>query len=186
MRPRAAVAALAVLAAVIAGPAAAGPLGLSVGAYGGVNLAPIDDPEAGALLGAKVRLTPPLGFLAFEASYTRVSHEDAEDVWSHGDVDVVLNGDGFDLYAVDVLLGSPGGPGPLRWFLVAGVNVKELSDLEGGEDLRPGADVGTGLEIAMPPTGLSLEARGALVWLDWSEPEDLEFLSLTAGLNYSF
>lgn len=173
------------LVAAVALPAAAGPLGLSIGAYGGVNLAPVDDPEAGALLGAKVRLTPPLGFLAVEAYYSRISREDAEEVWNQGDVDVVLNGDGFDLYGADVLLGNPGGPGPFRWFLVAGLNVKELSDL-GDERLTPGADLGTAIELAMPVTGLSLEARAALVWLDWSEPEDLEFLSLTAGLNYTF
>jgi hypothetical protein len=177
---------LAVLAATIPGPAAAGPLGLSIGAYGGVNFSPIDNPDAGALLGAKVRLTPPLGFLAVEAYYSRISNEDAEDAWNHGDVDVVMNGDGFDLYGADVLLGSPGGPGPLRWFLVAGINVKELSDLDGEGTFRPGADVGTGVELAIPVTGLSVEARAALVWLDWSAPGDLEFLSVTAGLNYSF
>jgi hypothetical protein len=180
------VAALVVLAATVAGPAAAGPLGLSIGAYGGANLALIDNPDAGALLGAKLRLTPPGGVLAVEAYYSRVSREDAEDVWDQGDVDVALNGDGFDLYGADVLLGSPGGPGPLRWFLLAGINVKELSDLGGAEDLRPGAEAGAGLEFAVPATGLSLEVRGALVWLDWSEPDDLEFLSVTAGINCTF
>jgi hypothetical protein len=186
MRRGIAAAAVAILAAVFAGPAAAGPLGLSLGVYGGANLAPIDNPDAGALIGAKVRLTPPLGFLAVEASYSRISHEDAEDAWTHGDVDVVLHGDGFDLYAADVLLGSPGGPGPVRWFLVAGVNVKELSDLGGEGRLQPGADVGTGIELALPATGLSVEARAALVWLDWSKPDGLDLLSVTAGLNYSF
>lgn len=186
MRRGAAVAAVAVLTAVFAGPAAAGLLGLSVGVYGGANLAPIDDPDAGTLIGAKVRLTPPLGFLAVEAGYSRISREDAEDVWNRGDVDVVLNGDGFDLYSADVLLGSPGGPGPVRWFLVAGVNVKELSDLNDEGALQPGADVGTGIEFALPATGFSVETRAALVWLDWSNPDGLKFLSVTAGLDYSF
>lgn len=186
MRLGVAAAALAVLMATIPGPAVAGPLGLTVGAYGGVNLAPLDDPDACALIGAKIRLTPPGGVIAVEAYYSRISRANAEDVWNQGDVDVVLNGDGFDLYGADLLLGNPGGPGPLRWFLVAGVNVKELSDLNADGDLRPGAEVGAGIELAMPATGLSVEARAALVWLDWSEPEDLEFLTLTAGLNYSF
>jgi len=180
-------AALTVLvAALAAAPAAAGPLGLSVGGYGGVNLAPPDDPETDTLVGAKVRLTPAGGFLAVEVSYTRVSRADAEDVWDEGDLGVVLHGDGFDLYGADLLLGNPGGPGPMHFFLVGGVNVKELSELDGDGELRMGAQAGAGLEFGAPMTGLSLELRGAVVWLDWTEPGDLEFASATAGLNYSF
>lgn len=177
---------VALLAALAAAPAAAGPLGLSVGAYGGVNLAPVDDPETDALVGAKVRLTPPGGFLAFEVSCTRVSRADAEDAWDEGDVDVVLHGDGFDLYGADLLLGNPGGQGPMRFFLVGGVNAKELSELDAEGELRMGAQAGAGLEFGAPMTGLSVELRGAVVWLDWTEPGDLEFVSVTAGLNYSF
>lgn len=180
-------AAMAVLfAALAAAPAGAGPLGLSVGAYGGVNLAPVDDPETDAIVGAKVRLTPAGGLLAVEVHYTRVSRADAEQVWEEGDLDVVLRGDGFDLYGADLLLGNPGGPGPMHFFLVGGVNVKELSELDGDGELRMGAQAGVGLEFGAPMTGLSLEVRGAVVWLDWTEPGDLEFVSVTAGLNYSF
>jgi hypothetical protein len=146
----------------------------------------VDDPETDALVGAKVRLTPAGGLLALEVFYARVSRADAGEVWNEGDLGVVLDGDGFDLYGADVLLGNPGGPGPMHFFLAGGVNVKELSELEADGELRMGAQAGAGLEFGAPMTGLSAEVRGAVVWLDWSEPGDLEFISVTAGLNYSF
>jgi len=191
MRHCAVLAALAVAALLVPATAAAGPIGLAIGAYGGVNLAPIDDfgfgdAESSALAGAKLRVIPPGGFFAVEAHYTRVTREDAQEVWDQGDLDVVLHGDGFDLYSADLLFGNPGGPGPMRMFVVAGVNVKELSELEGDAEFKPGAEVGAGLELSAPGSGISVEVRGTLVWLEWTELGDPEFLSLTAGLNYLF
>lgn len=186
MRTRVSLFGLVAAVVAVACPASAGLVGLSVGAYGGTSVSSLGDPDGGAVLGAKVRATLPGGFLAVEASYTRVSSEDAQSFWSDVSAETVLDGDGTELYSADVLLGGPGAPSPFRWFLVAGLNARDLSDLGGEGGVEPGGQAGIGIEIGAPVTGLSLELRGMLRWLDWSKPGDDGYATATCGLNYAF
>ena len=86
------------LLAFIAAPAAAGLFEFAVGVYGGANLPFERDTSAETVIGAKVRVVPPIPFVGFEAWYAHFGYEDpVEVVTQGGDLSPVLDGDGFKI-----------------------------------------------------------------------------------------
>ena len=62
--------------------AGAGIFEVAVGVYGGASFPMEGDAGAGTVLGAKLRVLPPIPMVGAEAYYQRVGQEDADDVWN--------------------------------------------------------------------------------------------------------
>lgn len=166
-------------------PAAAGPVDLGIGVYGGINYPVLEDgASGGAAYGAKLRVLTPLPMLAGEVYYTRMGQTDIEDIWED-DISVALEGDGFNVYGADVLFGNLRGAPGLKLFSVAGVNFVNFEG-DGSDELKMGGEIGAGIEFAPPIVGLSVEVRGMLMVLAWSEGADKKLATVTAGVNYYF
>lgn len=165
--------------------ASAGPVELGIGVYGGINYPVLEDgASGGAAYGAKLRVLTPLPMLAGEVYYTRMGQTDIEDIWED-DVSLALDGDGFNVYGADVLFGNLRGMPGLRFYSIAGVNFVNFED-DGSDELKIGGEVGAGIEFAPPVIGLSVELRGVLMVLAWSEGADKKLATVTAGVNYYF
>ncbi len=175
-----------VLLAFVATPALAGLVEFSVGAYGGMNL-PLDaDASAGTVIGAKVRVVPPIPMVGFEAWYAHFGSEDPGDL-DEGDLSLALDAEGFDLWGVDALIGSVRGVAGFKWYGIVGVNSAEFEEFGGSETTRKlGGELGLGLEVAPPFLGLGIEGRGMLLFPDLSGDFDDTLLTVTVGVNYHF
>lgn len=178
--------AAAMLLASVATPALAGIVDFAVGAYGGMNL-PLDgDASAGTVIGAKVRVLPPIPFLGFEAWYARFGSEDPGEL-DEGDLSLALDGEGFNLWGVDVLIGGVRGVPGFKWYGIVGVNAAELKEFGENETTRKlGGELGFGLEVTPPFLGLGIEGRGTLMFPDLSGDFDEKLLTVTVGVNYYF
>ena len=166
--------------------AGAGLVDLAVGVYGGIH-APIDeDGPTGTVLGVKLRVLPPIPMIGVEGYYSRIGQEDAEEMWAQGDVGINLDGDSFDIYGVDVLIGGVRGVPGFKWYGIVGVNFTEFAEGESGEGYRTGGEIGVGLELVPPAIGLGIEARGTLVALSWGGDPEPKFATITVGINYYF
>jgi hypothetical protein len=182
-----ALAVAAVLLALIVTPALAGLVEIAVGAYGGMNL-PLDtDASAGTVIGAKVRVLPPIPFIGFEAWYAHFGFEDPGEVMAQGDLSLALNGEGFTLWGVDVLVGGVRGLPGFKWYGIVGVNAAEFEEFGKSETQRKlGGELGFGLEITPPILGLGIEGRSMLLFPDLSGDFDDTLLTVTVGVNYHF
>jgi len=184
---------LGVLLLTLVSPAArAGVFGLGIGVYGGVN-APLleEDVSAGSVIGAKVRFLPPVPMVGLEAYYARLGQESAEEVWTQGDIGLAFDGDGFDVFGADILVGSVRNPSGLKVYGIAGVNFVEVSEIGGAErgiagGRSLGGELGAGIEFEPPILGLSIEVSAKVMILAWEEGSDWRVGTLTAGLNYFF
>lgn len=170
-----------------AAPAArAGILGLGIGVYGGVNAPLLDeDVSAGSVIGAKLRVAPPLPMIGFEAYYARIGQESAEDVWQQGDVELAFNGDGFNVFGADLLIGNVRNPTGLKMYGIAGVNLVDVS-ADGSDEMKIGGELGAGIEFEPPILGLGVEVRAMMMIMAWEAGTDWRVGTLTAGLNYYF
>ena len=176
-----------VLLVFIACPAMAGLVDFAIGAYGGMNLPLQDDASAGTVLGAKVRVLPPIPMVGFEAWYAHFTYEDPGDVLAQGDLSLALDGEGFNLWGVDALIGGVGGAPGFKWYGVVGVNAAEFEEFGKDETTRKlGGQLGLGLEISPPIVGLGIEARGTVLFPDLSGDFDESLFVATVGLNYYF
>jgi hypothetical protein len=173
-------------------PADSALIEFAVGAYGGASLPLEDDAEAGTVLGAKVRVLTPVPILGFEAWYSRFGYEDPGDVAESGDLSLALDGDGFDLYGADVLIGGVRGVPGFKWYGIVGVSAPEFEELvdEVTEDTdskrKLGGQLGVGLEIVPPALSLGIEGRATLMFLDLSGDADDKMAVLSVGANYYF
>jgi hypothetical protein len=166
--------------------ARAGILGLGIGVYGGVNAPLLDeDTSAGSVIGVKLRVAPPIPMIGFEAYYERIGQESAEDVWKQGDVGLAFNGDGFNVFGADVLIGSVRNPAGLKMYGIAGVNLVDVSE-DGSEEMKLGGELGAGIEFEPPILGLGVEVRAMVMVMAWEAGPDWRVGTLTAGLNYYF
>jgi hypothetical protein len=183
------VAIVAALLALPAVPAGAAPFELAVGVYGGGNIPLEADADAGTVLGAKVRVLTPIPMIGIEAWYSHFGYEDPGDVAESGDLSLALDGDGFDLYGADVLIGGVRGVPGFKWYGIVGVSAPEFEEIidQATESSRKiGGQVGIGLEIVPPVLSLGIEGRAALMFLDLSGDADDKMAILTIGANYYF
>jgi hypothetical protein len=179
------IACAAAMLVLLSGQAWGGLVDVAVGVYAGGNV-PIDESgDPGTVLGAKLRILPPIPMIGAEAYYQRVGRKDLEDVWNEGDVSIDWSGDGFDVYGADVLIGGVRGMPGFKWYGIAGVNFVEFSD-DGSGERRMGGEAGVGLEIVPPSIGLSVEGRAMVSFLGWGEKPNPQMATLTVGVNYYF
>lgn len=185
---RTTIVALTVCAALLAAsPAFAGVVGLAVGAYGGMSLPLEEGATAGTVVGAKLRVLPPVPMVGVEAWYGHFGYEDPGDVHSTGDYSLAVDGDGFNLFGLDVLIGSVRGVPGFKWYGIVGVTSAEFEEFGTDESERKlGGEVGVGLEITPPAIGLGIEGRGTVMFMDLSGDSDDKMMTLTVGLNYYF
>lgn len=185
---RAAVAALGLMI-LLAAPAMAGLVDFAIGAYGGLHVPLQGDASTGTVIGAKLRVLPPIPMVGFEAWYAHFGTEDPGDL-DEGDLALALDADGFDLWGIDALIGGVSGAPGFKWYGIVGINsaeLEEFTELGDGETIRKlGGEVGVGLEIAPPIVGLGIEARGTLLFPDLSGDFDESLFVATVGLNYYF
>lgn len=172
--------------AAVPGPAAAGIVDFAVGAHGGIHV-PIDKGgSVGTVLGVKLRMLPPIPLVAVEASYGRVGQEDAEKMWGGGDVTLDLDGDAFDVFGVDLLIGGVGGGAGFKWYGIVGANFVEFSDGDSSEGYRTGGQAGVALAIVPPKLDLSVEARATVALFGWGADPDPALAMVTVGVYYFF
>jgi hypothetical protein len=177
--------ALVVLAA-LAGPARAGLIEFAIGVHGGIRM-PIDEDGAnGTVIGAKLRVLTPLPMIGVEGYYNRIGYEDPGVAWAQGDLGLALEGDTFDVFGADVLIGGVRGIPGFKWYGIVGVNFTEFEDWESNKELRTGGEIGVGLELVPPMLGFGFEARGTLVALNWGGDPDPKYATVTVGVNYYF
>jgi len=177
---------LLVVLAAHAGPAEAGLIELAVGVHGGIDM-PIDaDGPNGTVLGVKLRVLTPLPMIGVEGYYNRIGQGDAEEVWAQGDLGLALDGDSFDVFGVDALIGGVRGIPGFKWYGIVGVNFTQFADWESNEEYRTGGEIGVGLEVVPPMFGFGFEARGTLVALNWGGDPEPKFATVTVGVNYYF
>jgi hypothetical protein len=166
-------------------PARAGLIDLAVGVYGGVNAPAEAGSSAGSIVGAKVRLLPPVPMVGAEAYYARFGTDNAASVWKGDGVRLDFDGEGFDVWGADLLIGGVRGLPGFKWYGIAGVNFVKFSK-DGGSERRPGGELGLGLEIVPPALGLSLEGRGTLMFVGLGDEPSPKIATLTVGVNYYF
>ena len=177
--------AIALLAAHV-GPAEAGLIELAIGVHGGIHMPIEEDGSNGTVIGAKLRVLTPLPMLGAEAYYDRVSQEDAEEMWADGDFGLALDGDTFDVFGANVLIGGVRGIPGFKWYGIVGINFTEFEDWESEGGYRTGGQIGVGLEVVPPMLGFGFEARGTLVSLNWGDDPDPKYATVTVGVNYYF
>jgi hypothetical protein len=159
---------------------------LAVGVHAGIH-APIDeDGPTGTVLGVRLRVLTPIPVIGIEGYYSRIGQEDAEEMWAQGDVGLSLDGDSFDVYGIDVLIGGVRGVPGFKWYGIVGVNMTEFDEGESGDAYRTGGEIGVGFELLPPAIGLGIEARGTLVALSWGDDPEPKFAAVTLGVNYYF
>ncbi|MFH1502110.1 MAG: hypothetical protein ABIG03_03590 [Candidatus Eisenbacteria bacterium] len=180
-----AIAAAALTVALVSAPASAGIVDVAVGVYGGANFPMEGGAGAGTVLGAKLRVLPPIPMIGAEVYYQRVGQNDAEDVWNDGDVRVNFSGEGFDVFGADLLIGGVRGLPGFKWYGIAGINFVEFSESGSGE-YRMGGELGVGLEIVPPALGLSVEGRALIAYLGVGDEPDPKMATVTVGVNYYF
>jgi len=186
-RNAATVAAALLLAATMCVTASAGIVDFAVGAYGGMNLPIEDDASAGTVLGAKVRVLPPVPIVGFEAWYAHFGYDDPEEVYAAGDWSLAFDGDGFNLFGLDVLVGGVRGVPGFKWYGILGVTAAEFEEFgKDGSERKLGGELGVGLEIVPPALGLGIEGRGTMMFMDLTGDSDEKLLTATLGLNYYF
>lgn len=179
------VAAACALVASLAATATAGIVDIAVGVYGGAYIPAEGDGSAGTVLGAKLRVLPPIPMLGVDAYYQRIVQKEAADVWNEGDVSVSLDDDGLDVFGADLLIGGVRGIPGFKWYGIAGVNFVEFSE-GGSAEYRMGGQVGVGLEVVPPIIGLSVEGRAAIVVLGLGDDPDPKMATVSVGVNYYF
>jgi hypothetical protein len=176
----------AVLVTLIALPSSAGLIGLAVGAYGGMNTSLKEDGSNGSVLGAKVRVLTPIPIIGVEGWYARFGYDGPGEAVAAGDFSLAADGDGFNLWGIDALVGAVGNPG-LRFYGVVGVNAAEFEEFGKDERTRKlGGELGAAMEFTPPVLGLGVEVRGSVMFPDISGDYDENFLTATVGLNYYF
>ena len=176
-----------VLLAFIATPALAGLVDFAVGAYGGMNLPLGNDASAGTVIGAKVRVLPPIPLVGFEAWYAHFGYEDPGEVVAQGELSLALDGEGFDMWGIDALIGSVRGVTGFKWYGIVGVNSAEFEEFGKDESKRKlGGELGLGLEITPPVLSLGIEGRSTVIFPDLSGDFSEKLLTVTVGLNYYF
>ncbi len=179
--------AAAVLLAFIATPALAGIVDFSVGAFGGMNVPLKDDASVNTVIGAKVRIVPPIPMFGFEAWYAHFNYEDVEKIWTEGDLSLALDGEGFNMWGADVLIGSVHGMLGIKWYGIVGINSAEFEEFgEDGTERRFGGELGLGVEVSLPFVDLAVEGRGVLMFPDLSGDFSEKLATATVGLNYHF
>ncbi|MEA3409713.1 MAG: hypothetical protein U9Q95_05125 [Candidatus Eisenbacteria bacterium] len=177
-----------VLLAFIATPALAGLVDVAVGAYGGMNVSLEDDASAGSVIGAKVRVVPPIPMFGFEAWYARFGYEDPGTIVAQGgELSLALDGDGFNMWGVDVLIGSVHGMLGIKWYGIVGINSAKFEEFGAdGTESRFGGELGAGAEVSLPFVDLGVEGRGTVLFPDLSGDFSEKLLAVTVGLNYHF
>jgi hypothetical protein len=176
-----------VLLFVLTAPAFAGLVDLAIGAYGGMNLPLEGDASAGTIIGAKLRVLPPIPVVGFEAWYARFGYEDPGEVVAEGDLSLALDGDGFNLWGINALIGGVRGTPGFKWYGIVGVNAAEFEEFGKDESARKlGGELGLGLEIMPPAIGIGIEGRGTLMFPDISGDFDEQIFTATVGVNYYF
>jgi hypothetical protein len=173
--------------ALLTAPAAADLVSFAIGAYGGMNLPLEDDSSSGTVIGAKLRVLPPIPLVGFEAWYAQFGYEDPGEVLAQGDLSLALEGDNFKLWGVDALIGSVRGVPGFKWYGIVGVNAAEFEEFGKDEKERKlGGEVGLGVEITPPALSLGIEGRSTLMFPDISGDFDEKLLTVTVGVNYYF
>ncbi len=175
-----------VVLAFVATPALAEFVEFALGAYGGVNVPLSSDAGVGSVIGAKVRVVPPIPMIGFEAWYAHFGSEDPGDL-DEGDLSLALDAEGFNMWGADVLIGSVRGIAGFKWYGVVGVNSAEFEEFGGdGTESRFGGNLGLGVEVSLPLVNLGVEGRGMLLFPDLSGDFSERLLTLTVGVNYHF
>lgn len=177
----------AALSAALVTPAVAGIVDFAIGAYGGMTFPTEEGIDSGTVLGAKLRVLPPIPMVGFEAWYAHFTYEDVGPDLDDGDFYLALEGDGFDLFGVDVLVGSVRGVPGFKWYGIAGVTAVEFEEFGKDESERKlGGELGLGVEILPPALGVGIEARGMMMFPDLSGDFGENLTTVTVGVNYYF
>ncbi len=175
------------LSAGLVTPAVAGVVDFAIGVYGGMNIPTEEDASAGTVIGGKLRVLPPIPMVGFEAWYAHFGYEDPGTVYATGDVSLALEGDGFGLFGIDVLIGSVRGVSGFKWYGIAGITSAEFEEFGKDESERKlGGELGFGAEILPPALGLGIEGRGTVMFPDLSDDFDESLFAVTVGVNYYF
>lgn len=178
----------AIACAAIAGhsaTASAGVFDVAVGIYGGAYLPQDGDASSGTVIGAKLRVLPPIPMIGADVYYQRFLYGEPQDILSDPEADVAFEGDGLDVFGADVLIGGVRGTPGFKWYGIAGVNFAEFSG-SGSSEYRMGGQVGLGLEIVPPIPGLAVEGRATVVVLGYGDDPDPKMTTASVGVNYYF
>jgi hypothetical protein len=165
--------------ACLSGNAMAGPIGIGVG--GGLNL-PIaqDDAGSGFLYGARLRIAL-ASFVAVEPSLSYFRQGDAE-VDLHGQ-SVVLDGGQSTALGVNLVLGSVGPPGGMKFYGIIGLASHAMKQDGTDDESRLAVSLGPALEAKVGRNlALSLEARLHMISLDGGGAR--KNVGLSSGLVY--
>jgi hypothetical protein len=168
-------------------PAVAGIVDFAIGVYGGMNIPTEEDASAGTVIGGKLRVLPPIPLVGFEAWYAHFGYEDPGTVYATGDISLAIESDGFDLFGIDVLIGSVRGVPGFKWYGIVGVTAAEFEEFGKDETERKlGGELGLGVEILPPVLGLGIEGRGTVMFPDLSGDFEESLMTVTVGVNYYF
>jgi hypothetical protein len=178
MMRRVALAALAL--ALVAGVASAAPIGLGIGAYGGLSFPIVqDDVGDGSVFGVRVpiRLVP---MITIEPYWLSAKMDDAEE-----DIGgITYTRDGFDHTGIgaNAILGHIGGTGGFSFYPFVGIGSHKLTR-EGTPEIKETAyNIGLGFGITPTPK-VSLQIRGELNMVKTGDTSR-KFGNATVGLNY--
>jgi opacity protein-like surface antigen len=182
--------ALALLAAAMAsGAAQAGPVGVSVGVFGGLSIPVLQDvsttsfspSDAFGATGSQIGLRVPvhaIPVLTFEPYYAKSSYKDHED--TIGGISYTRQGFDGKSYGLNAILGNPDGNG-FHFFPYVGIGKTKLTRT--GEEInKTGYNFGMGIGIS-PAQKISLQIRGEFAMVATGDTSR-KFTNATAGLTY--
>ena len=165
--------------ALIAGTAHAGPIGVGIGAYGGLSIPIVqEDVSQGSLFGVRVPVKV-IPMITIEPYYLSSALGDGEETLGG----VEYTRDGFEHTGIGVngILGSVGGTG-FSFYPFAGIGSHKL-EREGTEIKETAYNVGLGLSIKAAQK-ISLQIRGELNMVVTGDTSR-KFGNATVGLNYN-
>jgi hypothetical protein len=183
--------ALALLASAMAsGVAQAGPVGVSIGVFGGLSVPVLQDVSAssfspsdafgptGSVIGVRVPVHA-IPVFTLEPYYAKSNYKDRTDTIGG----LSYTRDGFDgkSYGLNAILGSPDGSG-FHFFPYFGIGKTKLTRT-GEEISKAGYNFGLGFGMS-PAQKISLQVRGEFAMVATGDTSR-KFTNATVGLTYS-
>ncbi len=182
--------ALALFAAVVAsGAAQAGPVGVSVGVFGGLSIPVLQDVSASSFspsdafgaTGSQFGFRAPvhaIPVVTLEPYYAKSKYKDRDETIGG----ITYTREGFDgkSYGLNAILGSPDGTG-FRFFPYLGIGKTKLTRT--GEEISKTAyNFGLGIGLS-PAEKISVQVRGEFAMVATGDTSR-KFTNATAGLTY--
>ena len=171
------------------GTAQAGPVGVSVGVFGGLSIPVLQDVTTssfspsdafgatGSQFGIRVPVTA-IPVVTLEPFYAKSRYKDRDETIGG----ITYTREGFDgtTYGINAILGRPGGK--MSFFPYVGIGKTKL-ERTGQEINKTGYNFGLGLGISPAPK-FSVQVRGEFAMVATGDTSR-KFTNATVGLNYS-